>query len=178
MEIIQNFDFTILDWIQSKLTNPFLDWLMPIITSLGNAGAIWVLIAIIFLMWNKTRKYGFIMVVTLILCMLVGNLGMKPFFARTRPFDINTAIEILISKPKDFSFPSGHTMVSFAGATVLFYMNKYIGVGALILAGLIGFSRLYLYVHFPSDVLVGMIIGVILALVSILASRIIEKRRV
>ena len=172
MEVIQNFDFRILDWIQANLRNEVLDVVMPIITSLGNGGAIWIIITAILLIFNKTRNYGYMSVIALILCLLIGNLALKPFIARTRPFDINKVIDIIINKPKDFSFPSGHTMSSFAVATVLFYMDRKIGIIALILAILIGFSRLYLYVHFPSDVIVGMILGILVGIIAILLFRV------
>lgn len=113
----------------------------------------------------------------LILCLLIGNLFLKPVVARVRPFDINTAIDILIKKPLDFSFPSGHTMSSFAAATVLIYMDKKIGAISLILATIIGFSRLYLYVHYPSDVVIGLLIGVLLGIISIKLCSIIKYQK-
>jgi undecaprenyl-diphosphatase len=88
-------------------------------------------------------------------------------FARIRPCDINTAISLLISRPLDYSFPSGHTMSSFAAAMVLFLTNKKIGIPALILAAFISLSRLYLYVHFPTDVLAGAVLGILFAHLSI-----------
>ena len=93
---------------------------------------------------------------------------MKPLIARTRPFDANNLKDILLIKaPKDYSFPSGHTMASFAAATVLIYMNRKVGIVAMVLAVLIAFSRLYLYVHYPSDVFAGMIFGILSAIISI-----------
>lgn len=168
MEVIQNFDFRILDWIQYNLKSNVLDSIMPIITSLGNGGAIWIMITAILLIFKKTREYGYMSAIALVLCLIVGNLALKPFIARTRPFDINQMIEILISKPKDFSFPSGHTMSSFAVATVLMYMDMKIGIISFVLALLIGFSRLYLYVHFPSDVIAGMILGILAGIIAII----------
>ena len=140
---------------------------MPIVTSLGNAGIVWIIICVLLLIYKKLRKYGVMMGCALILCLLIRNSFLKPVVARVRPFDINTAIDILIKKPLDFSFPSGHTMSSFAAATVLIYMDKKIGVISLILATIIGFSRLYLYVHYPSDVIVGLFMGVLLGIISI-----------
>ena len=103
----------------------------------------------------------------LVFSLLIGNIILKPSIARVRPFNINTSIQLLITAPVDFSFPSGHAMSSFAAATVIFCYNKRYGIGALILAGLIAFSRLYLYVHFPSDVIIGTIIGILLALAAV-----------
>lgn len=177
MNYIYNMDITILDWIQSVFKCAFLDWFMPIVTSLGNAGIVWIIICVLLLTYKKTRKYGVMMGCALILCLLIGNLFLKPVVARVRPFDINTAIDILIKKPLDFSFPSGHTMSSFAAATVLVYMDKKIGAISFVLATIIGFSRLYLYVHYPSDVIIGLFIGVLLGIISIKLCSIIKYEK-
>ena len=175
MDYIYNIDIGILDWIQSTIKCSFLDFIMPIITSLGNSGMIWIVICSILLINKKQRKYGIILSLALILCFLVGNIFLKPLVGRIRPFDVNTTIELLIRKPLDFSFPSGHTMSSFAAATVLMYMNKRIGLISLFLATMIAFSRLYLYVHYPSDVLVGGIIGILLGILSIKIYLLLKK---
>lgn len=167
MNYMYNIDITILEWIQNTFKCSFLDWSMPIITSLGNGGVIWIIICLFLIINKKTRKYGAMMALALILCLLIGNILLKPTVARIRPFDINTAIELLIKKPLDFSFPSGHTMSSFAAATVLVYMDKKIGIPSMIFAIIIGFSRLYLYVHYPSDVFVGAILGILLGGISV-----------
>lgn len=167
MEGLQNIDFSILNLIQSYIKCGFLDVVMPVITTLGNGGAIWIIIAISLTVTKKYRKIGLTMGLALIFSLLVGNIILKPFVARVRPFNINTSIQLLIKAPVDFSFPSGHAMASFAAAIVIFCYNKKYGIGALILATLIAFSRLYLYVHFPSDVIVGTITGVLLALISV-----------
>lgn len=167
MELIFSFDNAILDFIQTYMRNGFLDFILPIITKLGNEGILWIFIAIAFLISKKYRTSGIKLAIALLLCLIIGNLTLKPLFARTRPFDINTEIELLITKPTDFSFPSGHTMSSFAAAIVIFDANKRMGIIAMILAVLIAFSRLYLYVHFPSDILAGLIIGVINAIIAI-----------
>lgn len=91
---------------------------------------------------------------------------MKPFVARVRPCDVNTAVQLLVPRPDDFSFPSGHTGASFEGAAVLFLHKSKLRIPALIIAVLIGFSQLYLYVHYPSDALAGAVLGVLLGWVS------------
>ena len=177
MNAIQNLDNSILQFIQSNFRNQPLDSIMPVITSFGNGGFIWILICVVLLFSKKYRKYGFIMAITLILCAVVGNLGLKPLVARTRPFDAKPLIDgLLIKAPRDYSFPSGHTMVSFSCAAVLYYMNKRYGIVALIFGSMIAFSRLYLYVHYPSDVFAGMVIGILLAYISIKICFMIEKR--
>ncbi len=166
MENFLNYEFQILDFIQLNLKNPVLDKLMVIFTYLGSAGFIWILIALILFASNKSKRYGIAMLLSLLLCLIIGNITLKPLVDRIRPCDVNTAINLLIKHPTDASFPSGHTMSSFAAAVSLLYYDKKKGLFALVLAIAISFSRLYLYVHYPTDILAGMIIGILIAIVS------------
>lgn len=176
MSVIQNFDNVLLQQIQMNMRMPIIDQIMIFITILGDKGTIWILIGAIFAISKKYRRYGVMIIFSLILCLIIGNLSLKPLIARARPFDVVPMLDaLLIKPPTDFSFPSGHTMSSFATSTVLFYMNKRIGIFALILSSLIGFSRLYLYVHYPSDVFCGMIFGLLLGNVAIITFNKIEK---
>ena len=161
----ENFDLPILEWIAANLRCAFLDTVMPVITLLGDGGIFWILIAVALLFFPKYRKVGLGMGAALILGLLVCNVTMKPLFARIRPYDYQLehygkTIELLISAQHDFSFPSGHTLASFEAATVLAINNKKMGIPALILACLIAFSRLYLYVHYPTDVLFSVVMGI------------------
>lgn len=156
-----NFDMVILDLIQSNIRTGFMDAIMPFITQLGDAGLIWIILSIGLIIPKKTRKIGFVMIIALILNGIICNIILKPMLARIRPFDVNTAIKLLINKPRDFSFPSGHTSASFTAASVLFFRKSKLFVPSLVLAFLISFSRLYLYVHYPSDVLAGLVLGVL-----------------
>jgi undecaprenyl-diphosphatase len=145
-----NFDLPILDRIAQHLTNPFLDTVMPLITMLGDAGIFWILVAVVMICIPKYRQTGLAMGVALIMGLLVCNVAMKPLIARPRPYDFQfehfgKTIQLLVSTPHDFSFPSGHTLASFEAATALLIGNKKIGIPAMILACLIAFSRLYLY---------------------------------
>lgn len=168
MELIHKIDDNVLNFIQEHLKNSFMDTIMPVITSLGNSGIVWILITIVLIAIKRYRKYGYMLALALIITLVVGNITLKPLVARIRPFDANDLKNILlIEAPTDYSFPSGHTMSSFAAAIVLIYMDKKIGIIAMILAVLIAFSRLYLYVHYPSDVLAGMILGFLSAIISI-----------
>ena len=160
MRNIQQIDDAILAFIQNNMHLPALDVIMPVISMLGSGAAIWVVITIILLITKKYRTLGISMAVALTLCFLIGNCMLKPLVARPRPFDLFPDMKLLISRPGDFSFPSGHTMSSFAAASVIFIKNKRWGTAALVLACLIAFSRLYLFVHYPSDVVTGMILGV------------------
>lgn len=153
-------DNRILDFITEHLHTPFGDAVMPAITSLGNLGIFWILLAVVLLFLPKWRKAGFQMLAGMALAVLVGSLILKPLIARERPFSANEYLNLLITAPKDFSFPSGHTSSSFAAATVLFRRNKGAGAAAAVLAALIAFSRMYLYVHYPSDILAGLLLGI------------------
>lgn len=153
----------ILWWIREHLTNPFLDTVMPYLTSLANHGEFWILLAVILLCFKKTRKAGVAMGLAMACGYLIGNMGMKNLFARTRPYDV-TEVTLLVAKLHDFSLPSGHTLVSFEAATALWFYHRRWGVSALVLAALIGYSRLYLFVHYPTDVVAGALLGVGIAL--------------
>ena len=152
-------ELNILDWFQT-LHTPFLDKLMVFITSLGNAGIIWM--TIVFLLIPKMRKTGAVMTAALIIDLLLCNVILKNLVARTRPYDVNTGVQLLVSRLHDYSFPSGHTAAAFASVTALYLAGeKKLWKPVLVLACLIGISRLYLYVHYPTDVLGGALAGAI-----------------
>ena len=149
----------ILDMIQN-LRTPIGDVVVPLITRLGDAGIIWIILTVLLLIIPKTRKTGVIMMAALLVDVLLCNVFIKNLVARTRPFDVNTAVQLLVAKPRDYSFPSGHTAASFASVTALYLAGeKKMWKAALVLAVLIALSRLYLYVHYPTDVLGGMLLG-------------------
>lgn len=146
----------------SALSGPVLDFLMPKITLLGNGGAIWILAALILLCTKKYRRQGVLLLVGLVAGVLVGNACLKNLIARPRPCWLDSSVQLLNANPADYSFPSGHTLSSVIGATGLTKTNRRFGYAAIPLAALIAFSRLYLYVHFPSDVLAAAVLGVAL----------------
>lgn len=149
----------LLFWIQNIFSCPFLDRTMPFISWLGNKGMIWILIAItLILAGKKTRKWGFLMLFSLAAEALLINVVMKPMIARERPFD-TWMLDILVSEPHDFSFPSGHASAAFCAAVTAFFMNRKFGMIMFVFAFLMAFSRLYLLVHYPTDVLAGAILG-------------------
>lgn len=151
-------DNAILGAVQ-QLRCAFLDWLLPLYSSLGNGGMIFILIALVLLLIPKTRHVGATMALALIFCLLAGNLLLKPLVARVRPYDANGFAGLLVAPLRDFSFPSGHTFGSVAVAVTLLLHYKRAGIAALCAAALMAFSRLYLYVHYPSDVLAGALLG-------------------
>mgnify|MGYP003300301947 CR=1 FL=1 len=149
-----------LNYLQT-LRNPFLDQLMLVITTLGDKKGIWLFIIFLLLLFKKTRKTGIIALAALILEVIIGENIFKGLFRRTRPFEVNQAIELIVKKPRSFSFPSGHTGSSFAVASAVFFAGeREMARGMFILACLIAFSRMYLYVHYPSDIIGGIIVGV------------------
>lgn len=152
-------EFTILDFLQGIRT-PVGDAVMCFITKLGDAGMIWIVLAVILLLIPKTRKTGIVIMAALCIDLVVCNGILKNLFARIRPCDVNTQIQLLIARPDDFSFPSGHTAASFAAVAALYFSGeRKLWKPALILACLIAFSRLYLYVHYPTDILGGIFVG-------------------
>lgn len=153
-------DQTILYWIQDNLSCGLLDLLMPKLTLLGSGGAIWLLAAGGMLCTKKYRRQGVILLAGLVVGVLVGNVCLKNLIARPRPCWLDNSVKLLVSSPTDYSFPSGHTLASALGATVLTKTNRRFGWAAIPIAAIIAFSRLYLFVHFPSDILAGAVLGV------------------
>lgn len=155
-----------LNWLD-LLRNPVLDSLMVFVTSLGDGGIFWILTAVLLLWMPKRRSYGIAMLCAMVMGLIVVNLGVKPLVGRIRPYEAVGYGPLLIKAPSDASFPSGHTQVSVESAWILAGMNKKVGMGALILAVLIAFSRMYLYVHYPSDVAGGFLFGSLWAYLSL-----------
>lgn len=196
------FDYGILDFIQQYTTGPIWDKVWPLVTVFGDAGIFWIAIALILLVFPKTRKTGWSMGVAMIIGVLVCNVWLKNAVARCRPFldlmaDKHNAQHIvqgwfsqfhngvpfvewiqqfhtggalnasglLVSAPADFAFPSGHTIASFEACTVLMIKDKRMGIPATVLAFLIAFSRMYLFVHYPTDVIFSIFAGMLFAFI-------------
>ncbi len=174
-------EFSILNFIQNHLRTDFGDIIMPLISKFGNSGMIWLCLSGVLCIIPKYRKVGITMFISIVLDVLLCNVMLKPLVARMRPFTVNTDITLLINAPTDFSFPSGHTTVSFAAAFSLLFSKNKLWIPSIILAILIAFSRLYLYVHYPTDVLAGILLGLIIGIVAnriseILFEKIAQKR--
>ena len=168
--LAEHIDLPILDWIAANLYCPALDFLMPLITVLGNGGIFWIAASVALMIFPKYRKAGISMGIALLIGLVLCNLTLKPLVARIRPYDyqfkyFGRTISLLIATPHDYSFPSGHTIASFEAAVALTFHHKKLGIVALILAALVAFSRLYLYVHYPTDVLASLVLGTAIALV-------------
>ena len=173
MSAIFNWDASILLWIQDHLRCAFLTPIMKGVTHLGDSGLFWIAATLILLAFRKTRSIGLASAVSMIIGLIVTNLILKNWVARIRPYELIDGLRLMIEKQKDFSFPSGHATNSFAAAWAIFRAapRKY-GVPELILAILIAFSRLYVGVHYPTDVLAG--IAIVIAAVE--AARWLTKR--
>lgn len=162
MNALNLFEANIILWIQENLRVGFLTPVMQGITTLGDGGVFWIILSVLLLLFKKTRKVGICCALGLIFDLLVVNIAVKPLVARVRPYEVIKEITILTHQPGDHSFPSGHSAGSFACAWAFFraYKKKW-GVPALVLASLIAISRLYVGVHYPTDVIGGIVIGII-----------------
>jgi undecaprenyl-diphosphatase len=174
---LQALDWSLLYAVQNTLHTTFLDWLMPRISMLGDFGAFWAVIAAGLLFSRKTRRWGVLMIAALGLSFILGSLVLKPLIARPRPCWLDGSVVLLIPNERDFSFPSGHTMASFAAAVVFTRAFPRYGWLSLLLAGAIAFSRLYLFVHFPSDVLAGMVLGALTGAAVLVLGRCLGESR-
>lgn len=170
MDIIYRFDFAILDALQ-KIHCTLLNYLMAFFTYISEGGAIWIAAAIVMLFFAKTRRAGCSVTLALVFELLVNEQLIKNLVQRTRPFVMNPEIDTIVHRPSSYSFPSGHTCTAFAAATAIFMFDKRLGTAAYITAALIGFSRNYFYIHYPTDVLCGALLGILLGFI---ASRIVQ----
>ena len=151
-------ELAVLNWIQTLRTG-WLDGVMVSVSTLGDAGAVWIVLALVLLCIPRTRRAGVTVALALVLDLIVCNGILKPLFDRVRPCVVNPAAELLVRCPTDASFPSGHTAASFAAAGALRAAGSRLWIPGLVLAVLIAVSRLYLYVHWPTDVLAGALLG-------------------
>ena len=162
MEWLLEKDGQLLLWLKETFSHPVLDEVMIFISSLGNKGMVWIAIGLLFLLWGvKHKKWvyrGFLVLLSLAANFLACNVVLKPLIDRTRPYYVLDYTP-LIPPVGDPSFPSGHTSASFAAATAIYFINKKWGMAAYVFAAVMGFSRLYLGVHFPTDVLAGALVG-------------------
>lgn len=180
-ESITALDLSILDFIHNTLSNSVMDLIMVCITYSIEYGAIAILVFIVMMCIKKMRKTGFAVIGATLSVLLFGELILKHIVCRPRPFVINGAIELIIRAPSGFSFPSSHTATCFAMATAIYLFHKRLGIIAYIYAALVAFSRMYLYVHYPSDVIGGIALGIgcgigTVALVKLICKR-VDKRK-
>lgn len=177
--MITTIDAEILLFIQEHLRNTVCDIFFKGITHLGDAGIFWILLTVVLLCFRRTRKAGIFSACALIGSLAVNNMLLKNLIGRVRPYEVVDGLRCIVSLPHDSSFPSGHTGASFSSAVALFpHLPRRYGVLCLVLASLIAFSRLYVGVHYPTDVLAGLITGITIGLcVNIIGNRIVAQKR-
>lgn len=156
---METMELALLDWIQLHLRCGVLDTVLPLVSYTCNHGEIWILLAAVLLANRRTRREGLAVTCALVLDLLACNVLIKPLVGRVRPFAVNTAVTLLVKPPVDASFPSGHTAASFAAVFALWACGSKLWRPAAVLAVIIALSRLYLYVHWPTDVLGGAVLG-------------------
>lgn len=165
MEGLEQLEGRILLWIQEYVRQDWLDPIMVFLTSLGNAGWFWLLLMIVMLFFVKTRRIGSTGLLAIGMGAIITNLWLKNIVDRIRPYEVIEGLHYIVEMPSDASFPSGHATCSMAAAVVLFCkLPGKFKIPSLMLGVLISLSRLYVGVHFPTDVLAGMAIGTIAAL--------------
>ena len=175
IEWITQLDHQVLVFIQENLRFDGLTDALISITHLGDHGQVWIILCLVLLLFKRTRKAGMCGLLALLINLLITNVTLKPLVARVRPYEQFEDLVRLIGRQKDFSFPSGHTSSSFAAAWAIFMMDRPIkkisgatektsasllGMTSMVLAIAIAYSRLYVGVHFPTDVLAGAAIGI------------------
>lgn len=167
-EKILEFDFSVLDFIQSNFANSYMDAVMKVVSS-SYFFALWIVIGIILIFIKKQRLNGISLLCSLSITILLTEFVLKLIFMRERPFLLNETHTLIIPSPFGTSFPSSHTALSFTAAVVLLRVSKPIGISAIAFAALVGFSRMYLYVHFPTDVIAGAVVGTAASILSVFA---------
>lgn len=178
LEWIQNMEGQILFFIQQYIRQDIYSWFWKAVTFLGDGGWFWIVLGVALLFSKKTRKSGYTALLALIIGALVTNLLLKNAVARVRPYDAVEGLVPLVKKLKDYSFPSGHTCASFACAFVYYKLYPDIkGKMAMALAVLIALSRLYVGVHYPTDVLGGAVVGLLSAVLALKVAAYMEKKK-
>ncbi|MGN0462020.1 MAG: phosphatase PAP2 family protein [Ruminococcus sp.] len=174
IDFITNIDFSILYWIQDNLRNSFMDFVMPLFSNLQDGGLIWISIAVVMLFFKRTRYCGIAVLLAMGIDTLITEYGIKNIVCRVRPCNLVDVVNMLVEKPTTYSFPSNHSASAFAGAVavMLTIKKKAWTIPAFVLSGIIAFSRMYVFVHFPSDVFAGILIG---STISVLVCYLMKK---
>lgn len=171
LESITNFDFSILYFIQENWRTEWLDLICAFLSRAFELGVPWLVLGAVLFCFKKTRTAGAILVCAVVLTFFFNELAVKNAINRERPCTIDPTIELIVKKPTSYSFPSGHTASCFAAAGTLLFTYKRLGIPLIIFSAFMGFSRMYLFVHFPTDVLAGAALGLLMAWVTVLVFR-------
>lgn len=170
-EWITNIDFSILYWIQENMRTDWLDAVCAFLSWAFQLGIPWLVLGAVLFCFKKTRAAGVMLVAAVVVTFFFNEIALKNVVDRVRPCNIDTSIPLAIKQPDSFSFPSGHTSSAFTAVGVLLFRHKKAGIPLMLFAVFMGFSRMYLFVHFPSDVLAGAAFGLLMAWVVVLIFR-------
>ncbi len=176
LRLISLFDSACFNLVES-VSCPFLDFMMVFFTKLGDAGVLWIAASVIMLFIKRYRKIGVLSLVSLVVCFLLGTYGIKPLVGRVRPYEGIEGLRLIVPPLSDFSFPSMHTATAFSCAVVFCKGGKWLGVSAVAISAIIGVSRVYLHMHYASDVIAGAVFGTLIAFVVMWFSKLISRKR-
>jgi undecaprenyl-diphosphatase len=157
---LHKFDSSVLEWIQKHMKTRVMDRVMLLSTRLGDWGAVWILYFLMMMTVRDMRHTAMALLFCVLACAVVGNFAIKPLFRRTRPCNMPWSRIRSPKYPSDSSFPSCHALTSVAAAVTICHAGGVLGISSVVVASLISFSRMYLYVHYPSDVIIGAIMGI------------------
>ena len=165
----------ILIWIQENMR---AEWLTPIMVAVTHIGFfIWIVFSLVFLINKNTRKLGIIASTSIVYNLIIVNLILKNFIGRIRPYEVIEKLTILVGEQSDKSFPSGHTSIAFAFVSVTwFLLPKKYSVPMTVFASLIAFTRMYIGVHYPTDILGGIAAGILCGCLAIFTFNYIENK--
>lgn len=176
LEAVTTWDASVITAIYENVHSAFLTMFFRIVTLLGEGGIFWIAVAVILLFFKKTRRSGICIGASLLIGVIVGNGIIKNVVARPRPYDAIAGIESVVSHLSDYSFPSGHSLCCFEAATALAMNRTKWAITAYVGAVLVAVSRLFLFVHYPTDVICGALLGVLFGVLGSLAAGAIYDR--
>ncbi len=176
LEAVTTWDASVITAIYENVHSAFLTTFFRIVTLLGEGGIFWIAVAVILLFFKKTRRSGICIGASLLIGVIVGNGIIKNVVARPRPYDAIEGIESVVSHLSDYSFPSGHSLCCFEAATALAMNRTRWAIPAYVGAVLVAVSRLFLFVHYPTDVICGALLGVLFGVLGSLAAGAIYDR--
>lgn len=165
IDTITALDFNIVLWVQQHVRSPFLSAFFIPFTTIGNAGILFILIGVLLLFFKRTRQSGILLLISLTISFILNDIVVKNIVQRPRPYNTFSQIIPLVPPPGKYSFPSGHTAAAFSSMMTLFFTQKKHAIMGLIIAFLMGFSRIYVGVHYPTDVFFGAFLGTTVAVI-------------
>ena len=177
MDTILQFDHSLIFYVHEHFVYSFLTPIMAFISKITSNGALWIIIALLLMLQKKYRVLGVAIIIALGFVFIIGDQGLKPNVARLRPFvdfpNVTVPLESALPKATSYSFPSGHSFGSFASAMTIYLglgqiapQKRYLGILALLGSIVVAFSRVYLFAHYPTDVLTGLVLGIIVGFIA------------